>query len=81
MSKVEVKLDDKGMEELLRSPPVLADLKRRADRIAAVCGFGYKAYAEQGRSRARASVVAATRGARRDNARKNTLIRNMSAGR
>ena len=50
MSKVEVKLDDKAMEELLRSPPVLADLKRRADRIAAVCGFGYKAYAEQGAS-------------------------------
>lgn len=81
MSKVEIKLNSAGMEELLRSPAVMADLRARANRIARSAGFGYRVYVEQGRSRARASVVAGSRRARRDNARNNTLLRALGAGR
>lgn len=50
----------KGIRELLRSPSVAADLKRRADNVAAAAGgdgLEYHVHSEVGKNRARAAVV------------------------
>ena len=70
-----------GFEALRRSPGVAADLRRRADAIAEACGDGFVAESGQGRTRARAAVIAASGRARRVNARDNTILRNLDAGR
>lgn len=70
-----------GFEALRRSPGVAADLRRRADAIAEACGDGFVAESGQGRTRARAEVIAASGRARRVNARDNTILRNLDAGR
>lgn len=75
------KMRKSAHEELRRLPKVKADLKRRADNIAAACGDGYVANSGEGKTRSRASVVTATGKAMRDNAKNNTLVRNLDAGR
>ena len=76
-----IKLNLKGFEQLRRSPGVKADLRRRADAIAEACGDGFVAASGEGRTRSRAAVIAAHTRARHVNARDNTLIRNLDAGR
>lgn len=67
--------------KLLESPAVKADLKRRADRIAAAAGPGFEASVVSGRNRARASVITATPEARLAEARDHVLLRALDAGR
>lgn len=74
-------LNRKGMRALLRSPEVLADLKRRAEAIAARAGDGMEPSAMVGKNRARASVITATHSARRAEATSRALTRAIDAGR
>lgn len=74
-------LKRKGMRELLRSPEVLADLKRRAEAIAAAAGSGMEVSAMVGRNRARSSVITATSEARNAEATSRALTRAIDAGR
>ena len=74
-------LNRKGMRQLLRSPEVLADLKRRAEAIAAAAGSGMEVSAMVGRNRARASVITATHSARRAEATSRALTRAIDVGR
>ena len=77
-----VKLNLPSFRALRTSPEVEADLAERAARIAAAAGEGFVvADGESGRNRARAAVVAATPGARAKNARENTLLHALDAGR
>lgn len=76
---VKVKLNIAGFRQLRNE--VVGDLADRAGRIAEACGDGYVAESETGRNRARAAVIAATPEAQLDNARRNTLINNLGAGR
>ena len=76
-----IKLNLKGFEQLRRSPGVKADLRRRADAIAEACGDGFVAASGEGKTRSRAAVIAASGRARRANARDNTMLRNLDAGR
>ena len=64
-------------------PQVLADLKRRADAIAAAAGesLGYVSEAGQGKTRARAAVITGKGPAVRDCAANNTLLRVLDEGR
>ena len=71
----------KGFEALRRSPGVAADLRRRAEAIASAAGDGFVAESGQGRSRARAVIIAASPKARRRNAADNVLLRSLDAGR
>ena len=71
----------KAFEAMRRSPGVKADLRRRADAIAAACGDGFVAASGEGKTRSRAAVIAASGRARRVNARDNTMLRNLDAGR
>src|SRR5690606_22022340 len=72
-------LKRKGMRELLRSPEVLADLKRRAESIAAAAGSGMEVSAMVGRNRARSSVITATSEARNAEATSRALTRAIDA--
>lgn len=60
---------------------VVQDLQKRTDRVATRAGSGYQGNVTRGRSRARGGVVTATKRAIRDNARNNTLVKSMDAGR
>lgn len=66
---------------LLKSAKVQAELKARADRIAAAAGEGMEASVRVGRRRARASVITATEQARENEARHRSLTRALDAGR
>ena len=78
---MDIKLNHANMAALLRSEPVRADLKRRADRIAAAAGPGMVASSAQGKTRARASVVTVTYEARKAEATTRALTRALDAGR
>ena len=80
-TSVRIVLNRKGMRQLLRSPEVLADLKRRAEAIAAAAGSGMEVSAMVGRNRARASVITATSEARNAEATSRALTRAIDAGR
>lgn len=67
--------------QVLKGPGTLAELRRRADRVAALAGEGMEASSMVGRNRARASVVTATFDARRAEAKTRALSRAFDAAR
>lgn len=71
----------RAYKEIRRSPEVVAELRRRTERVREGCGDGYVASVEQGRTRARGNVAAWSFAARADNATNNTLLRNLDRGR
>jgi hypothetical protein len=79
-SHADFKLNDAGMKAILRAPGVQADLRARADRIAAAAGPGMKAESHP-TSRARATVWTSTHAARRAEADHHALSRAFDAGR
>lgn len=81
MARSNVKINGKVIAELLKDPKVEADLLGRAEKIAAAAGPGFKASSMVGKNRARASVVAATHGARRREAKDGALSKALGAGR
>lgn len=81
MAEGRIVLNRRGVRQLLRSPEVLADLKHRAEQIAAAAGPGMEASAMVGKGRARASVITATSEARKAEATRRALTRAIDAGR
>lgn len=81
MGKPKVELNSKQVRAALKNPAVQAELMRRAERIAAAAGPGFKATALHGTNRARASVITDTNAARRAEAKNGVLTRALEAGR
>lgn len=81
MANVRIELNRAGVRSLLRSPEMLADLERRAQRIAAAAGDGFEADAAIGPRRARSSVRTASFAAMRAEATGHRLLRSLDAGR
>lgn len=79
--RVQIRLNPKGVRELLRSKEVVDDLDARTKRIAAAAGPGMEASVQVGRTRARGSVITATALARRREAKARALSRSLDAGR
>lgn len=52
-----VVINRRGVRDLLRSPEIAADLRRRAEAIATAAGPGHRVEVEVGRNRVRAAVV------------------------
>ena len=75
------KLNRKGIRDLLRSPAVEAELRRRAERIAAQAGPGMRVDGGVGPNRARAAVITDTIEARLAERRSKALTRAINAGR
>lgn len=81
MAKSRIKWRLAGFRELRLDPAVVADLGERAERIADASGAGYEASTFEGRNRGRASVITADFKAIHDNAKNQTLLRNLDRGR
>ena len=82
-AKVAIKWRKGAFAELRTLPGVMAELDRRAEKIAAAAGPGYAvnpARATGGKVRGRASVKTATTAARRREAKDHTLLRALNAG-
>ena len=85
-TQVRFKWNPTALREARTSPAAQEEVLRRARRIAEACGgeaVGFVAAGpgEEPRVRARAAVIAASRWARRANAKHNTILRNIDAGR
>lgn len=78
MSNVEIELNSAGVREMLRSDEMEAVLEAKASEIAARCGNGYAHDTYMTPGRVVASVFAETPEAMRDNAKNNTILRNLS---
>lgn len=84
MAKPRIKWNPNGLYNLRRAPGVIIDLERRSRKVADACGAGYETSSRQGAKRPqgrwRTTVVTTTWKAKRDNAKNNTLIRNLGSG-
>lgn len=81
---VQVKLNSRGVRELLRSAGVEADLARRAKNIADAAGgtgAGFESDSDVGRTRARGWAWTDTPAAMRAEATNRTLTTSIDAGR
>lgn len=80
MTKVDFELDSKAARELMRSPQMQADLRRRAEELARRMGPGFEVKVTLGANRARATITAKTRAARLRQAREHVIERVMGSG-
>jgi hypothetical protein len=78
---IRVEVNSAGIQALLKSAEVQADLESRARKIAAAAGEGMEASSRIGKTRARASVITATRKARLAEATDRALTKALDAGR
>ena len=78
---IRIEVNSAGIQALLKSAEVQADLEARAHRIAAAAGEGMEAGSRVGKTRARASVITATRKAQLAEATERALTRALDAGR
>ena len=76
-----IKVNSSEVRRVLRSPEVLAELSNRGGRVAAAAGSGFEVKPSVGRNRARVAVVAATKSARRAEAKSGVLSKALDAGR
>lgn len=79
MARKTFTLNRKAIKALLRSDEVEAELRRRAERVAAAAGPGHRVDSGKGPSRARAAVITDTTAARRAEAKHRTLTRALNA--
>lgn len=75
MSNMRFKLNRAGVRELMQSAQMAAICEEKANAIAGRCGPGYEVTTYTGKTRANASVHAATPQARRENMENNTLLK------
>lgn len=75
MSKVEVELNLRGINELMKSREVEDELERLGNQVAARAGEGYAVRVHQANWIAIANVYAETDEAKRDNMKNNTLLK------
>ena len=80
MSRVKIKLNRAGVQALLRSKEVQADLKKRADAIRAGAGDGYTSDVSAGGKRARATVAATEPRAMAHELKHKSLVAGLSRG-
>lgn len=81
-SNVRIKRNDDGFRAILNSPEVVAELRRRAEAIAAAAGDGMEVLIAEGSGdRPVAFVRAETFGAMRAEATDRALTRALDAGR
>lgn len=75
MSKVKIELNSAGIQELLKSAEIQGYCEELAHEVAGRAGDGYEVDSMVGKTRANASVYAATKEAIKDNLENNTLLK------
>lgn len=84
MNKVNIRMTAAQRTKLLRSAAVEAEIRRRTNAIHAAAGgdaAGYRAETAVNTRRARGAVYTYDLKAVKDNAKNNTLVRSLEAGR
>jgi hypothetical protein len=82
MAKViSIQMNYKGMKQIMKSAPVLADLLRRGRAVQAAAGSGFMVTHRIGSSRARVSVITSNDRGRRAEATNRSLTRALDAAR
>lgn len=76
-----VKINHKGIRDLLRSEEIAADLEDRAWRVADAAGEGHRVEVSIGPNRARAAIITDTYEAARSEAEDRTLTQAVDAAR
>lgn len=74
-NKVEIELNDAGIQELLKSPEMMAVCKEYADKALSKLGSGYEVTTRTGKTRVNAEVAAVTYEAKRENLKNNTILK------
>lgn len=77
MSKMEFKLNRKGVAELMKSGNMQSILKQHATNIKNRSGSGYEQDMHVGKNRANARVWAETPQAKSDNLKNNTILKSV----
>lgn len=75
-----IKLNSSEIRAYLRDETMVENMLARGQAVADACGPEYKATARAGRNRARATVRPDTVRAINEQAKYNTLLRNLDAG-
>lgn len=81
MAAHKIELNRATVRALLKGAEMQADLKSRAERIAAAAGEGFEAETKVGANRAHATIRTATWAARHAEARDRALTKALDAGR
>lgn len=79
MAKIRVKLNGRGVADLMKSEAIQEILVEKANAVRDICGEGYEVTTHVGKNRANASVKAVTSKAKRDNLKNNTLVKAVKA--
>lgn len=80
--EVKVTVNSAAARKILTSQKVFDDLMRRGENIRAACALpGYMVDGQPGRTRARVAVFTGDAEAILDNAKNNTLLKNIDRGR
>ncbi len=77
MSKMDFKLNRKGVADLMKSGSMQSILKNHATGIKNRAGVGYEQDIHVGKNRANAMVWAGTSEAKSDNAKNNTILKSV----
>ena len=80
MNKIVIKLDDAGIQEMLKSDGIVRTCETQASRIAAAAGDGYEVERRNYPERGGAAVYPSTPKAYFDNLKNNTLLKAMGSG-
>lgn len=75
MANVKVKLNTKGVKELLRSSEMMAACREQADKALNKLGDGYEVTTHTGTTRVNASIGTASYDAMRDNMENNSILK------
>lgn len=81
MATVKFSPSHAGIDALMKSPRMQRVIDRKTQAIAAAAGPGYEPSSVVGRNRIHGSVITGTYAARVDNARRQTLLKALGAGR
>lgn len=79
--QIRIEVNSTGIQALLKSEEVQSLLAAKAERIAAAAGDGFEVSSRIGATRARASVITATKAARKAEAVDRSLTKAIDAGR
>ena len=79
--QIRIEVNSAGIQAILKSEEVQSLLEAKAQRIAAAAGDGFEVSSRIGATRARASVITATRAARKAEAVDRVLTSAIDAGR
>lgn len=75
MSNFKIKLNRSGVGQLLKSDEMKELLKSKAEEIKTRCGDGFETDVYSGKNRANASIRPATKKAKSENMKNNTLLK------